>query len=287
MISVHIVSYNNAKHTINAVDSALRNSNIEVQVLVLENGSNQQEIETFLKWKSLIKDPRIRYFHGIGNLGFSGGVNFLAAARSPEATHIVEMNNDMIFGTYSLGRMFSVLELNPTIGVVCATLTNGGLYDRAYPTLAHVGDFLIRTNQPMADKTIPIGGSNVPWMMSVDFFEQLRLVDVFDPPLPFNKYPGVWDESIDPKLAAWCADWDVHNRILHTGKQVAVLPGAKVYHYEHCSIDSLGDSSWQQFAVANYVLKYGPRGNMNQFGMESKGLPMIKKSIPSGYPVCP
>jgi len=284
MVSIHIVSYNNSRHTINAVHSILRTAKPPYEVLVLECGDNEENKQVFREWMRESGTDSVRYVDSMGNLGFSGGCNYLAEIQNPQTTFVVELNNDMFFAPSALENLQLALEGDPALGAACCSLTSG-LYSRTNPSTQDVLDFGKRYAMVPPRAAVSYGGSNVPWMMSIGFFQQLRVMDVFAPALPFNKFKGVWDESIDPHLAAWCADWDVHNRILACGKQVAVLGNALAYHYEHCSIDSFSDTSWQKASVENYILKYGPIADMRQYGMHSKGLPCIRKPIPDGYPV--
>jgi GT2 family glycosyltransferase len=285
MISVHIVSYNNSLHTINAVRSVFQTvQESPVEVLVIECGSLLENQIFFEDYRRRDKDVRLKYISNMGNLGLAGGLNYLASIQSPHTKYVVELNNDMFFGPGALDKMMQAAQ-DPTIGLVGCTLICTG-FDRRNPKKADVDSF---ASTHASDNNPPkpaFGASNLPWLLPIDFFNELKDRDAWDPPVKLNRYPGIWDEVMDPYLTGWCADWDVHNRVLACGRQVVVLENAFAYHYDHCSIESLGeDTSWQKPAVRNYILKYGHKADMYQFGMGSKGIPMVRKPKPTEYPV--
>ena len=277
MVSIHIVAYKKPQHLINCVASILQTvKQHSFEILVLECGNDPAGQEVFREW--LPAQPVIRYITDQGNLGLAAGLNYLSTVQHPSTRYIVELNDDMFFGPQALDTLVQALQTDPQLGVACCQLVNGELYDRLTPRVEDVQDFAKRY-PGAAEPGIAYGGSNMPWLMSRTFYEQLRQVDVWVPALPGNRFPGIWDEGIDPMLTGWCADWDIHNRITACGRSVAVVDGIAAYHYDHCSCSELdaAQPGWQQVAVENYIAKYGPLADMRVYGMSSKGLPVVKR----------
>jgi hypothetical protein len=258
MISIRIVSYNNPKHTINAVQSIL-DSEIDMpyEILVFENGDRKYE-DHFLNYLHKNFGKHIQYMFGYGNIGFCKAIGFLHQQSNPETKYIVEMSEDMFFHPLALRNLLECLRNSPQIGLASANMVNGALYPKHDPQPEHIVGFADRY-KTLPPQKLAVGLSNMPWMMSIDFYNKMRQTDVWSdaPPLPFNKYPGIWDESICP-LSAWTGDWDCEVRAKSL-LEVALVENAMVYHYDHVASSKLDreQPAWVVPAEYNYILKHG------------------------------
>lgn len=282
MISVHIVSYNKSGHAINAVQSVL-NQKLgygRYEILLLECGSDLANIRKFWEYFNSLRpidSLSIRYFCGLGNLGLSAGLNFLGHVSHTDTTYIVQLNEDMFFAPNAVENLIAALQSNPSLGLACSNMINGGLYDRSEPKVEDVEDFARRytDSEPMK---LGMDASNLPWAISINFYRALSTFDVWTTPHRFNKYPGIWDESIDPFGMGWSADWDIHNRVIGIGRHPAIVENAHVYHYDHTSGSFLDQNipDWTWSATTNYKTKYGSF---------EKGLPIVRRERPDTYPI--
>jgi GT2 family glycosyltransferase len=265
MLSIRIVSFNKTPHLINAVTSILHSQlDIPFEILVFEGGDDIQNQAKFMihmggnQDGSFCRDNRISYFCNMGNFGLAKGLNFLHTQSSKETKYIVELNEDMFFHPMALQNLVKACRFCANIGLFSSQMQNGSFYPQMEPQLSHIADFADR-NKSLPEFKLGLGASNLPWCMSIDFYNQLRMVDVWNDtqPLPFNAYPGIWDESIDHR-AGWVADWCVHNRA-RSIKEVAIVENALVYHYDHCSGNELdkANPTWTHTPVSNYVIKWG------------------------------
>jgi GT2 family glycosyltransferase len=259
MISIRIVSYNKSHHLLNAVKS-ISQSYIEVpyEILIFEGGTNKENQRFFLGIWDELRLNHIKYFCGLGNFGLAKGLNFLHTKSHKDTKYIVEANEDMFFHPLALYNLLNALQGNPTLGLACSLMTNGGLYPKTNPQPQDLDDFTNR-NKTLPEFKLGFGASNMPWMMTKEFYEELRTVDVWSdrPPLFLNEYPGIWDESIDTVMG-WYVDHDLHNRA-RSIKQVAIVGNALVYHYDHCSGEELDKSTpgWTKRSSRNYYYKWG------------------------------
>lgn len=277
MISFHIVSYNKTKHLINAVESIRNQENLDYEILILECGDDQDNIKAFLRYRDGLEDEdKILYFPN-GNLGLAGGLNWLHTIQNSATRYIVEMNEDMFFDLDCIHKMVERLN-DSSIGLVCANLVEGGLFDKLNPRTVDLHKFY----QTPLHETSYIE-PHLPYVLTEWFYEKLSHFDVWSNqmPLPFNKYGGIWDESIDPFNIGWHADWDIYQRVVGLGKKIVIQEDAWAYHYGSCSGGPLNAANPLAVKVSqcNYQLKYGT--------ISREPVPIIKHSIESCYPRYP
>ena len=298
MLSVHIVGYNNPAHTANAILSVLLYAPIPFEILILENGADDaafaklfQFIPSFqevaaarnLDLSTISRLLRPQDASGkVQNLGFARGLNFLAGFASLEAKFFVQMNNDMFLTPEALPLLQTTLERNPSIGIACCKLTNGGLYSRTAPERKDVENFteLVKSEPGPEVSEAIVPGSNHPLMISRELWDTLRAVDVWSDrkPLFLNLYGGAYDESIDPSpVNGWYSDWDFYNRILSLKLATVIVSRARAYHYDHVSCEPLDASNpeWTQASRINYSMKYG---------VVEKDQPVTQRFCLDGYP---
>lgn len=120
-ISIVIVNFNNLTDTsdcLNALFSNNRSLRLNCQVIVVDNGSNE-ELETRLK----LSYPEVLTLVLPHNLGFAGGSNagILYALRN-KADYVFLLNNDAFVNDNTIERLLDVFKKDQSIGVVGATI---------------------------------------------------------------------------------------------------------------------------------------------------------------------
>ena len=109
-LSIITVNYNGLKDTCALIDSIPFNEDMEV--IVLDNGSNENEANVLQE-----RYPYIKVIRSDKNLGFAGGNNL--GIKSAKGKYIFLVNNDTIFKEFKPQILIRRLESSPKIGMVC------------------------------------------------------------------------------------------------------------------------------------------------------------------------
>lgn len=91
-LTVVTLNFNNYKMTIECVESVLKNDLKDLQIIVVDNASFNNEFE--LLKKHFEKNKLVRVVETGSNLGFAGGMNY--GVRLTETRFVVLLNNDTI-----------------------------------------------------------------------------------------------------------------------------------------------------------------------------------------------
>lgn len=112
-VSICIPTYNRANFLIYAVDSVLRQSYSDFEIIICDDGSTDHTSEVISQWH----DPRIRYIKHAANIGRSQNMRsgFAAAA----GTYFIKFDDDDALTPQFLEKTVAVLEAEPCIDFVC------------------------------------------------------------------------------------------------------------------------------------------------------------------------
>lgn len=223
---VIIINYNAGRLLTDCVQSVLTET--AGRVFVVDNASKDDSLELLL---AHISNSRVDIFRNNQNFGFSKACNI--GIRASNAKNLLFLNPDSVLAEGSLLRMTSVLESDPSIGMVGGLLCNpdgseqaGGR--RVFPTpwrafmkafgLSHLGkwfpsffsDFLLHNNA-LPLKPTPVEAISGACML----VKRKALEDV-----------GYWDEG----YFLHCEDLDWCMRFRLNNWQVVFVPDAKVTH---------------------------------------------------------
>lgn len=136
IVSVIIPTYNNKKLLVEAIDSVLSQSLTDLELLVVDDGSNDGTEDAV---KS-IGDSRIRYFYK-DNQGVSSARNI--GIQHAEGDYAAFLDSDDLYLPGYLEVMVSALKNNPDYGVVYASATikhpDGTIIDRRKEKLCQSG----------------------------------------------------------------------------------------------------------------------------------------------------
>ena len=111
-ISIITINYNGLADTCALIETIPFKDNLEV--IVVDNASRNQEVETDTIAKRF---PQVKVIKSQHNLGFAGGNNL--GIQAAQGKYLFFINNDTIFKDFNIQALINRLESSPTIGVVC------------------------------------------------------------------------------------------------------------------------------------------------------------------------
>ena len=120
-IDVIILSWDRTPETIEAIDSALSQKNVNQRVLILDQGSKPENLEQLRRVAA--SDERI-VLREIGcNVGVAAGRNL--ASDLGQGRYIVALDNDAIFtDDLVLARVAATFEADPSLGALAFRILN-------------------------------------------------------------------------------------------------------------------------------------------------------------------
>lgn len=111
-ISIITINYNGLADTCALIETIPFNENLEV--IVVDNASRNQEVETDTIAKRF---PQVKVIKSKHNFGFAGGNNL--GIQAAQGKYLFFINNDTIFKDFNIQALIDRLESSPTIGIVC------------------------------------------------------------------------------------------------------------------------------------------------------------------------
>lgn len=111
-VSVIIAAYNHEKYVTESIHSILKQSFLDFELLIVDNGSTDS---TYKEIKKII-DPRIRIFKIEKNIGFGFAINF--ALKKTQGKYISLFSSDDISLPNKLEKQVEYLDNHPDIGSV-------------------------------------------------------------------------------------------------------------------------------------------------------------------------
>ncbi len=120
-VDVIILSWNRTPETIEAIESALAQENVNQRVLVLDQGSEPDNLE---RLRSVVaRDSRVVLEEVGRNVGVAAGRN--RASDLGRGSYIVALDNDAIFtDSLVLSRVVDSFEADPTLGALAFRILN-------------------------------------------------------------------------------------------------------------------------------------------------------------------
>ena len=109
-VSIITINYNGLEDTCALIETIPFNENMEV--IVVDNASNNQEAETIAK-----RYPQVRVIQSEKNLGFAGGNNL--GIQATEGKYLFLINNDTVFKDFNIQAMIDRMESSPNTCIVC------------------------------------------------------------------------------------------------------------------------------------------------------------------------
>ena len=121
-VGVVVLNYNRYDETIRCVESLLTQSDINLKIVIVENGSSNESLE---RLEDKFEDfSNITLLSSDENLGFAKGMNLgIDHLRSENVGFIFLANSDLIFTEQHI--LYDMLKMNkPGVGVICPFIQN-------------------------------------------------------------------------------------------------------------------------------------------------------------------
>lgn len=106
-VAIITLNYNQSKMTLECVDSILNSNYNDCKIIVVDNGSNKEELDYLLD----NIDPNVVVKKIENNCGYVGGINFgLKQSQEYDPEFFMMINNDTIIDENSIGNLVEVAE---------------------------------------------------------------------------------------------------------------------------------------------------------------------------------
>ena len=251
-ISIIIVSYNVRTYLSNSIDSILKSSIENFELIIVDNNSFDGTAEYISN-----NHPSIKLIANNSNVGFGKAVN--QGAKIANSEHLLILNPDTIIEEDTLEKLINYIETNDKIGMVGPKILNadGSLQlscKRSFPTIKSAIPKILGL-----DKLFP----NSKWFgrYNLTFLDpdKNHVVDaisgscmlirnnVFKKIGGFDERFFMFGEDIDICLRTWKANFEVH-----------YFPETKIIHYKGESVKTAPYNSREAFyeAMDIYVDKH-------------------------------
>lgn len=246
-ISVIIVNFNTTDHLEKCLDSVFNNtSNVEYEIIVVDNNSDEREIETFQsKYRS------VAFYFRESNDGFGAGCNF--GAEKAKGKYLLFLNPDVIVSSNVLHEIYSSMEKDPGIGVESPVyLEDNGEIGYSYNYFPGIiwewyegfGFGASRRIRKLAevDEIRNETPFEVDWVMG-SF--------IFTPAEVFRKVNG-----FDEKIFLYYEDVDLQYKIKKNGRKIICRSDLKIKHFKRSSVRSYFGENLYYFHMARSNLIY-------------------------------
>jgi GT2 family glycosyltransferase len=110
-LSIILIAYNQAKYTSECINSIKEHTNINYEIILIDNASNDETQKLFSNDLN-----HLRYFRNDHNVGFPAAVN--QGIKEALGNYILILNNDTVLTTNLIDRLIEVAETDPNIGIV-------------------------------------------------------------------------------------------------------------------------------------------------------------------------
>lgn len=210
--SVVIPNWNGAKTIIDCLES-MKAQNQEVDIIIVDNGSTDDSVETIRK-----KFPEIVLIELSNNLGFAGGVNAgIKKAIEGDSKYIALFNNDAVAERNWLKSLVNFMEKNPGTGIAASKILNA------------TGEFIDSTGEAYTIWGLPFprgrGETDINrYDNDTEIFGASGGASIYR--VKMLQEIGLFDED----FFAYYEDVDLSFRAQLAGWKVAYVPKAVVYH---------------------------------------------------------
>jgi hypothetical protein len=119
-VSIILVNYNTAEHTLECVDSLNNIDYKNYEIVIVDNLSRTEDVEKL----NSITNSKVTVIKNKENSGFSGGNNLAIKMVLEKSDYILLLNNDTTVEKDFLNIMINKAESESDIGVVCPKIFN-------------------------------------------------------------------------------------------------------------------------------------------------------------------
>lgn len=134
-VCISILNWNNAPETVECIQSLGTPSDMDVEVIVLDNGSNDDSVEV------LSRATGITLMRSDVNLGFAGGHNLVMRhALQHDFDYVWLLNNDACVEPGCLSKLLAAMEADPAIGAASPVIRDKAAPHRVQHALSLLND---------------------------------------------------------------------------------------------------------------------------------------------------
>ncbi len=249
-VVVITLNYNHAYDTIKCVDSLLKSTYTKYKIMVVDNGSEDNDYTKLLKTYS--KEDKVKVIRIERNKGYVGGVNYgLESALQYNPDYFLIMNNDTVIDEFAMEELVITGEKHEQNAIV-----QGKVYNMDEPeTLQYVGQYAVDEKRIIylpyvkegREKDIGQFDEEKELGMADDIFWLLPR-KIFNKVGYYSKYFFLYGEQNDYAL-----------RVKKEGFKLIYIPKAKLWHIHHLTtgnsdIDNFKVKYWQNYS--SYSLYY-------------------------------
>lgn len=214
-ITIIILNWNGQEDTIKCLDSVLKIDYKNFDVIVVDNGSQDDSITAINK-----QFPSVQIIPTGKNLGYAGGNNVgIEAALKQKADYLLILNNDTVVAPELLTRLYSATKRHPPDTIFGPRIFYAAQPDRIWfsstrwnsNTLSY--DFI---GQGLTEDDLPSGDINSDYICGAGFFcntNTFRKIGLFE-----ERFFLVYEES------DWC------QRAARLGSHCITVSDAKIWH---------------------------------------------------------
>src|SRR3990172_12049858 len=120
-VSVIILSYKQKELTVNCIKSVLAQDYADIDIILVDNASQDGSVELFKK--EFGKNKKIRIVESRENTGYTGGNNL--GQKFAKGNYMVVLNNDAIVDRKWLSELVKAIESDDKIGAVSSHVIEG------------------------------------------------------------------------------------------------------------------------------------------------------------------
>jgi GT2 family glycosyltransferase len=246
-VSIIIINYNTAKYTAECVQSVLdfTDSSVSYEIIVVDNNSHLDDFK--LLQNKIPKQDNISLHRSNINTGFGGGNMF--GNQFAQGNYLLFLNNDAMLKNDCVSILKKYMENHPDIGVCSAQN-----YDENNKEVASFDHnkgirklILGRSFLEKNFKNKPIRKTSHQDPIIVDFVNGAFMF--FRAPI-FAKVGG-----FDTNIFLYFEEMDICYRLLKLGFKSALVPEAKILHYQGVSTGISKTISKEGFISHLYVIK--------------------------------
>jgi len=117
-VSIIVLNFNQKEYTINCVESLLKQSFKDFEIIIIDNFSNDNSYELFID--NFKNNPKIKIFKTNENRGYAGGNNF--GVEKANGDYIAILNNDTVVDENWLYWLIKGLESDENVKIVGAIM---------------------------------------------------------------------------------------------------------------------------------------------------------------------
>lgn len=280
-VAVIILNYKVADYTVKAVESVLKSSYKNFEIIVVDNNSDDDSAQAAKNLGAIV-------IKNDSNLGFASANN--QGMKIAKGKYILFLNSDTEINSTVLSQVVSWMNANPKVGVATCGLKNknGSLQATGgfFPNLVSVFSWMIIQDLPFVDLVIkpfhPLHAKS-PFVKGDAFYDKARQLDWVTGAFLLTRKQVVekvkWDESffmyveeVDFCYRVKKLGWEVWYlpqwNIVHLGgassktnelSLISEYEGVKKFYVKHYA-------SWQ-IPLLRLILKIGALGRIILFGI--------------------